>query len=464
MEIDEVECSSPWLRDGSAPFQIKRTKISADDDDFVPSRFHTKAVDVPKRGHRRSRTFDAIDLAGIAPALEGQSSARLTPLRKVNPYSPEVRTDARSRRVAVKVVGSSQYRQDFEELEHLGKGAFGEVYVCRQLLDGCRYAVKRLGAAARRIHGHGEPATQKMLQEVYALAAYSDHPHIVSYQSAWLEEDDLYIQLELCERGSLGQRFAAGEKLEEPQLLVVSGHIAGALAHLHSRGAAHKDVKPDNIFEALEGIYKLGDLGLTTAIPLEGEIGPPVLGQEQDLEGDSRYLSREVLQSLRTCDFKAADVFALGASLYELARGAGRLPPDGEEWVLIRDGHLYEIPGFSTQFQTMLKTLMRPDWSQRPSASLIMCDEFLCSAANVQILQVENQQLGKQVQERQAYEALQVEKLEASRLELKQLEEEMRLLGFSQKELAKIKQQSDLHEMQDRNSRAEMRHGQNSLI
>jgi serine/threonine protein kinase len=53
----------------------------------------------------------------------------------------------------------------------------------------------------------------------------------------------------------------------------VAAQISDALDHLHRRGAAHKDVKPDNIFEGLEGMYKLGDLGLTTVVspslPLE---------------------------------------------------------------------------------------------------------------------------------------------------------------------------------------------------
>ena len=61
----------------------------------------------------------------------------------------------------------------------------------------------------------GWPPILAPLQEVYALAAYSDHPHIVSYHSAWMEDQDLYIQLELCERGSLGERLRLKEAFGE---------------------------------------------------------------------------------------------------------------------------------------------------------------------------------------------------------------------------------------------------------
>jgi serine/threonine protein kinase len=109
-------------------------------------------------------------------------AARAVPLCNVNPFSPERRNprrDASKTGRQVANAGSSLYRNDFEEISRLGKGAFGEVYLCRRRIDGWRYAVKKLGVEARRIHG---PATgDAMLQEVYALAAYGDHPHIVSY-------------------------------------------------------------------------------------------------------------------------------------------------------------------------------------------------------------------------------------------------------------------------------------------
>ena len=101
--------------------------------------------------------------------------AMAVPPCNVNPFSPEVsrpspgeqRGGGVSRQSFTPVSGTSQYRQDFEEISRLGKGAFGEVWMCRRRLDGWRYAVKKLGAEARRIRG--PVTTPAMLQEVGSM-------------------------------------------------------------------------------------------------------------------------------------------------------------------------------------------------------------------------------------------------------------------------------------------------------
>lgn len=259
---------------------------------------------------------------------------------------------------------------------------------------------------------------------MYALAAYSDHTHIVSYHSAWVEEDDdLYIQLELCENGSLGQRIVGqGQGPDETTLRKVAMQISSALDHLHTRGAVHKDVKPDNIFEAQKGIFKLGDLGLTSIVALVGEeLGTEQSAiQQEDLEGDSRYLSREVLQNLEGCDLKTADIFALGASLYELALQR-RLPSDGQGWGLLRDGQFEALPHFSQDFGSMIIALMHVDPGMRPTASGMMHEPYLCRIEEIDELQTACGHLSKELLEKQEIERLQLKKLTADQAEVDRL-------------------------------------------
>jgi len=425
-----------------------------------------------QRQHRRSRTLPSF--GGVFSAdLEGLT--RAIPPCNTNPFSPETRQ--RPERVTfTPVKGASRYRQDFEEIRRLGKGSFGEVFAVRRRIDGCRYAVKKVGAEAYSMLG--APA---MLQEVYALAAYSEHPHIVSYHSAWTEDSGLFIQMELCEQGSLGERLQQGVVFEEKVLRHVVEQISSALDHLHTRGAAHKDVKPDNIFVACNpaawqhlvalepprpdlpagfqwdshgsydahgsyashGIYKLGDLGLTTMIPLEGEpLGGPM--EQEDIEGDSRYLSREILQNLQACDLKAADIFALGASVYELALG-GRLPRDGPEWGQLREGLLHPVPGFTPKFVDMLKVLMHPNWQQRPLAGHAMQDPFVCRPDEVAKMQKMNTALAAELKEKQEVEQLQMKKLIEVTAAIQQLHQDLAHRGFTQEMLVQLERQAAEH-------------------
>jgi serine/threonine protein kinase len=77
----------------------------------------------------------------------------------------------------------SRFDQDFERLEFLGRGAFGEVWRCRHRLDGCEYAVKavqyHIGADAGQMEQH-------VLQEASTLACLR-HPNILRYHSSWTE-------------------------------------------------------------------------------------------------------------------------------------------------------------------------------------------------------------------------------------------------------------------------------------
>jgi wee1-like protein kinase len=184
--------------------------------------------------------------------------------------------------------------------------------------------------------------------------------------SAWFEAEHLYIQLELCAGGALGGRAAAGVPLPEADVCDVLRCIASALAHLHARGIAHLDVKPDNIFAAGDGRYALGDLG--SAAALRG-------GDDAPAEGDARYVSSELLNGCFGA-LDRADVFALGASGYELARGAP-LPREGGEYASLRQGKLCLLPGVSAPLQALLARCMHAYPAQRPAAEAVAASPAL---------------------------------------------------------------------------------------
>ncbi|KAM4552989.1 wee1-like protein kinase 2 [Fundulus diaphanus] len=281
------------------------------------------------------------------------------------------------KRRAVPAFMLSRYESEFLELECIGVGEFGAVYKCVNRLDGCLYAIKR---SRRPLAGSANE--QLALKEVYAHAVLGHHPHVVRYYSAWAEDDHMLIQNEYCDGGSLSDgivtRGAQGELLTEAELRDLLLQVALGLKYIHSSGLAHLDIKPSNIFicqqpsaeAGCEGdsegedddgssagvLYKIGDLGHVTSV-----------NSPQVEEGDSRFLAKEVLHEDYT-NLPKADIFALGLTVL-LAAGAPSLPPNGDQWHRLREGHLPPVAQeLSPPFKGLLQSMLDPDPMKRPSA------------------------------------------------------------------------------------------------
>ncbi|CDP03520.1 unnamed protein product [Coffea canephora] len=248
--------------------------------------------------------------------------------------------------------GLSRYRTDFQEIEKIGDGNFSCVFKAVKRIDGCMYAVK---CSTRQLHKDAE--RRKALMEVQALAALGSHENIVGYYSCWFEDEKLYIQMELCDHSLSLNKFS--NLITEAEVLEAMHQIAKALQFIHERGIAHLDVKPDNVY-VKNGIYKLGDFGCATlldrSLPIE--------------EGDARYMPQEILNDNYDC-LEKVDIFALGITMYELVRGSA-LPQSGTQFSNLKEGKVPLLPGHSLQFQNLLKVMMDPEPTRRPSAKELL--------------------------------------------------------------------------------------------
>ncbi|KAG6584772.1 WEE protein kinase [Phytophthora cinnamomi] len=305
-----------------------------------------------------------------------QATSFLSEESYVNPFAPQPTSESGKKKISRRKrrsfpaawVGAkngspvSKYLSDFSEVGLIGSGSFSKVYKCVKKIDGWVYAVKK-----SKRHFRGKADTERALREVQALAALSGSNHIVRYFDAWIEDDLLYIQLESLEGCSLAgfvNKYAP-RKVPEETLCKLLCHLAQALYDMHSKKIVHMDVKLQNVLVGPGEVYKLGDLG--TVAHLDGSM--------EITEGDNRYLSRELLEGNRN-NLRAGDIFALGATIYELALGT-TLASGGEEWQKIRDGDLVMFRQYSNSLQHLIASMMHPDALQRPLAEDILQHEVV---------------------------------------------------------------------------------------
>ena len=204
-----------------------------------------------------------------------------------------------------------------EILAELGRGGMGVVYKARQLGANRLVALKMIlggghaGAAARR----------RFLAEVEA-AARLRHPGIVQVYEVGEHAGLPYYSMEFCPRGSLDD-LAAGRPMDPAAAAAVVERLARAVEAAHLAGVVHRDLKPANVLLGDDGTPKVADFGL--AKRLDAGDGLTASGA---MMGTPQYMAPEQAGGKARHVGPGADVYALGAILYELLTG---VPPfDGD--------------------------------------------------------------------------------------------------------------------------------------
>ena len=207
----------------------------------------------------------------------------------------------------------------YEIVSALGAGGMGEVYRARDTRLGREVAVKVL---PEHLSSSAE-VRQRFEREARTISQLA-HPHVCALYDVGREGDVEYLVMELLEGETLAQRLLKGA-LPLEQTLRFGTEIADALDKAHRRGIVHRDLKPGNVMLTRSGV-KLLDFGLAKGMAAESSSGSLTalptqqgLTQEGTILGTFQYMSPEQLEG-KEADARS-DIFAFGATLYEMATG-----------------------------------------------------------------------------------------------------------------------------------------------
>lgn len=195
----------------------------------------------------------------------------------------------------------------------LGRGGMGVVYRAVHTELARPVALKVLSAGAE---SSSPEIIARFHREAQSAAKLADHPGIVGVHDAGRDGDTCWLAMDLIDGQSL-DHLLDEEAIAIDQAIRIGAECADALAHAHAAGVLHRDVKPANILLAADGAARLTDFGL--ARPLDA--GPDVqkLTRTGVVVGTPSYMPPEQLRG-GPVDARA-DVYALGATIYELVSG-----------------------------------------------------------------------------------------------------------------------------------------------
>lgn len=198
----------------------------------------------------------------------------------------------------------------YEILGVLGKGGMGVVFKARQIGLDRIVALKMILAGA---HASSE-AIGRFDAEARAVARFQ-HPNIIQIYEIGQCGDMPYFSLEFVNGGTLSRKIAR-EPQEPRYAAAVVETLARAMHYAHERNVIHRDLKPANVLLAEDGLPKITDFGL--AKRLEQDSGQTHGGT---VLGTPSYMAPEQAAGELEKVGPLADVYALGATLYDLLTG-----------------------------------------------------------------------------------------------------------------------------------------------
>lgn len=268
----------------------------------------------------------------------------------------------------------------------LGAGGMGSVWAARNELTDRDFAIKFLLPELAQ----NKDALQRFFLEAKACGQIK-HPAVVDvYDMGQAEDGTPYLVMELLEGEGFDQRLARAGIIRPAEAAAWIAFIARGLEEAHMRGLVHRDLKPGNIFFAIDSrgdvVPKVLDFGVSKVTNVrDGEFARTQTGA---VLGSPAYMSPEQAQGETDIDGRS-DVWSLGVILYEAL--TGQVPFDAPNYnalmvAIMANAHkpLRELnPAIPPELEVVVNAALAKDKVQRIGTAKELADRLEAVVAKI---------------------------------------------------------------------------------
>ena len=247
------------------------------------------------------------------------------------------------------------FHNRYRLLRKLGRGSFGEVWRARDEVADIDVAVKIYIALDER----GIEDFRQEFKNVHRL----NHPNLLRPEHYDVADSRPFLVMQLC-NGSVERQI--GDMSEEDMWHFIHD-VASGLSYLHSHEIIHRDIKPDNILLSTSGEFMISDFGISTRMQSSMRRSSVRQKQDMDIAGTITYMAPELF-SKNPLTVKATDIWALGATMYEVL--TGDILFLGQGGILqLKGAEIPDLPDtYSHDLRTLITDCLSLDTWDRPTA------------------------------------------------------------------------------------------------